>query len=105
MRKLKLSSFLFLVPALVIGPIILLGLIIHGFFVEWIYRQRRWHERRKNERRGAVVRINPYRLPPAQAQNTAAPQPGEPGCQVSRSRGMRSEDELLRYTKYGRSDE
>jgi hypothetical protein len=103
MRKLKLSSFLFLVPALVIGPIILLGLIIHGFFVELIYRQRRWRERRKHERRGAVLRINPYRLPPD--QNTAAPQPGEPGCQVSRSRGMRSEGELLRYTQYGRSAE
>jgi hypothetical protein len=45
MRKLKLSNYLFLIPALVIGPVLLLLLICHGLILTQYDRLKRWYAR------------------------------------------------------------
>jgi hypothetical protein len=47
MRSLKLSNILFLIPALIIGPILLLALIAHGMILEQISRFQRRREIRE----------------------------------------------------------
>jgi hypothetical protein len=54
------SNILFLIPALVIGPVLLAVLIIHGIILDRIHVVRRWYRQRasrRNARIGGLSRI------------------------------------------------
>ncbi len=48
------SNILFLIPALIIGPVLLAVLIIHGIILDRIHVVRRWYQQRV-ARRGARI--------------------------------------------------
>jgi hypothetical protein len=58
MRKLTFSNYLFLIPMLLVGPVILAGLIIHGVVLDRYYRVRRWYSREVYSAR--IIPINTY---------------------------------------------
>lgn len=51
MRKLTVYNWLFLIPALIIGLVLLAALIIHGIILDVVYRVQRWHRRRPESAR------------------------------------------------------
>jgi hypothetical protein len=58
--RIRLSNILFLVPALVIGPMLLIVLIIHGIILDRIHVMRRWYKqraRRRVARIGGLLRV------------------------------------------------
>ncbi|WP_156150832.1 hypothetical protein [Hyphomicrobium sp. 99] len=66
MRNLKACNWLFLIPALILGPIFLAMLIIHGAILDRIYRARRWYRWQSQSARiipieGYVSRYSPRR--------------------------------------------
>ena len=71
MRKLSLSNYLFLVPMLVLGPIILATLIAHGLLLNFIdYLKRSFQTTRRDPRSARIISINSYawRTPPRRAE-------------------------------------
>ncbi len=58
MRKLTISNYLFLIPALLFGPFILASLIVHGLILDRYYRVRRWYSREVHT--AHVIPINAY---------------------------------------------
>ncbi|RUO98264.1 hypothetical protein [Hyphomicrobium sp.] len=50
MRKLTLSNYLFLIPALIVGPFLLLALIAHGLALDlWARGERRLSSYQNNQ--------------------------------------------------------
>ncbi len=58
MRKLTLSNYLFLIPMVFFGPVIMAGLIAHGLILDRYYRVRRWYGREVYSAR--IIPINTY---------------------------------------------
>ena len=58
MRKLTAANYLFLIPMLFLGPLILAGLIAHGLILDRYYRVRRWYAREVHSAR--IIPINTY---------------------------------------------
>ena len=58
MRKLTIGNYLFLIPALVIGPVLLLLLIGHGLTLRLCDRAKRWYAREVYSAR--IIPINIY---------------------------------------------
>jgi hypothetical protein len=58
MRNIRLSNLLFLIPALIIGPLILISLIVHGVILDRFYRVKRWYNRQPDSAR--IIPINIY---------------------------------------------
>ena len=56
MRKLTFNNYLFLIPMLFVGPLILLALILHGLFLDRYYRAKRWLDREPKSAR--IIPIN-----------------------------------------------
>ena len=54
MPRIRLSNILFLIPALIIGPVLLVAVITHGIILDRIYAARRWYKQRAL--RGAALR-------------------------------------------------
>ena len=45
MRRLTINNYLFLIPMLFLGPLILFALILHGLILDRYYRAKRWLDR------------------------------------------------------------
>ena len=58
MRNLTVYNWLFLIPAAIIGLVLLAALIIHGIFLDVSYRVQRWYRRRPQSAR--VIPIEAY---------------------------------------------
>ena len=58
------SNIAFLVPAILIGPLLLAALMVHGFTLEQFHRFKRWRARRKERPPAEVIRLNPFLRPP-----------------------------------------
>lgn len=58
MRKLTASNYLFLIPALVVGPLLLVLLILHGLILDQCYRVKRWYTRELQSAR--IIPMNIY---------------------------------------------
>ncbi len=58
MRNLTISNYLFLIPMLFLGPIILAALITQGLILDRYYRVRRWYSREVHT--AHVIPINAY---------------------------------------------
>ena len=58
MRKLTFNNYLFLIPMLFLGPLILFALILHGLILDRYYRAKRWLDREPQSAR--IIPINSY---------------------------------------------
>jgi hypothetical protein len=58
MRKLTFNNYLFLIPMLFLGPLILFALILHGLILDRYYRAKRWIDREPQSAR--IIPINSY---------------------------------------------
>jgi hypothetical protein len=63
MLRIRLSNILFLIPALVIGPVLLIALIVHGIILDRIHVTRRWFRQRAARVTARVCRIGRYPRP------------------------------------------
>lgn len=58
------SNILFLIPALIIGPVLLAVLIIHGIILDRVHVMRRWYKQRTarcSSRIGGLSRVGRLR--------------------------------------------
>jgi hypothetical protein len=51
MRRLTINNYLFLIPVLFLGPLILFALILHGLILDRYYRAKRWLDREHHSAR------------------------------------------------------